>query len=109
MAHVNLFPARVYYQTFLALAALMLLTLLAYVIPLGAFALPVALAIATCKATLIILIFMNVRFSSSLTMLFVAAGFFWLLILLVFTLSDFVFPEFGTPFGDPIQTSISDA
>lgn len=98
----DLQPARVYYQTFVALVVLMILTLLVYVMPLGPIAFPIALAIAACKATLIVLIFMNVRYSSSLTMLFAAAGFFWLLILLIFILSDFVFPQHGTPFTGPL-------
>jgi cytochrome c oxidase subunit 4 len=48
----------------------------------------VALAIAICKATLVILFFMHVKYSSSLTKIAVVAGFFWLAILLTLTLSD---------------------
>lgn len=48
----------------------------------------VALAIAIFKASLVILFFMHVKYSSNLTRAAVVAGFFWLAILLVLTLSD---------------------
>ena len=44
--------------------------------------------IAACKALLVILFFMHVRYSSRLTWVFVGAGFFWLMILLSLTLAD---------------------
>src|SRR5215831_2316217 len=50
----------------------------------------VALTIAVTKAVLVILFFMHVRYSSKLTMLTVAAGFFWLLIMITLSLSDYV-------------------
>lgn len=49
----------------------------------------VALSIAVLKATLVVLYFMHVRYSSKLTWVFVAAGLFWLAILVAFTLSDY--------------------
>jgi cytochrome c oxidase subunit IV len=48
----------------------------------------VALAIAVCKATLVILFFMHVKYTSNLTRIAVVAGFFWLAILLTLTLGD---------------------
>ena len=48
----------------------------------------VAMLIAACKALLVILFFMHVRYSSRLTWVFVGAGFFWLMILLALTLAD---------------------
>jgi cytochrome c oxidase subunit 4 len=50
----------------------------------------VALAIAVSKALLVILFFMHVKESSRLTKLTVAAGFFWLAILIGITLSDYL-------------------
>ena len=47
-----------------------------------------ALLIAIIKASLVILFFMHVRYSSRLTWVFVGAGLFWLLILLTLTLTD---------------------
>jgi cytochrome c oxidase subunit IV len=49
----------------------------------------VAMTIAVTKALLVVLYFMHVRYSSRLTWVFVAAGFFWLGIMLVLTLSDY--------------------
>ncbi|HET9792024.1 MAG TPA: cytochrome C oxidase subunit IV family protein [Candidatus Angelobacter sp.] len=42
------------------------------------------------KATLVILYFMHVRYSDRLTMVTVGAGFFWLLILITLSLSDYL-------------------
>jgi cytochrome c oxidase subunit IV len=50
----------------------------------------VALTIAVIKATAVILIFMHVRWSSRLTQVIVVASVFWLLIMLSFTISDYV-------------------
>jgi cytochrome c oxidase subunit 4 len=50
----------------------------------------VALTIAVIKATLVILYFMHVRYSNKLTIVTVCAGFFWLLILITLSLSDYL-------------------
>ena len=50
----------------------------------------VALTIAVVKATFVVLYFMHVRYSSRLTWVIVAAGFFWLGIMFVFTISDYM-------------------
>jgi cytochrome c oxidase subunit 4 len=50
----------------------------------------VALAIACTKAVLVILFFMHVFYSSKLTKLTIAAGFFWLLIMITMSLSDYL-------------------
>ena len=50
----------------------------------------VALSIAVLKATLVVLYFMHVRYSSKLTWVFVCAGLIWLFILFAFTLSDYL-------------------
>ena len=57
---------------------------------LGYLSLYVALAIATAKAMAVIFIFMHVWYQPKLTWVFAYAGFLWLVILLAFTLSDFV-------------------
>jgi len=49
----------------------------------------VALIIASVKATLVILFFMHVKYSSRLTWVVVIGGFFWLLILLIGTMNDY--------------------
>ena len=50
----------------------------------------VALTIAVIKGLLVVLYFMHVRYSSRLTMVFVAAGFIWLIIMVALTLSDYL-------------------
>ena len=49
----------------------------------------VALTIAVIKAVLVILFFMHVYYSNKLTKLTVAAGFFWLMIMITMSLSDY--------------------
>src|SRR5689334_6439966 len=73
--------------------ALVIGTILTYVVAeyvnLGAGNIIVALLIAGTKMSLVIYFFMHVKFNDALTRLFVAAGFFWLLILIFLTLSDY--------------------
>ena len=49
----------------------------------------IALAIATTKATFVVLYFMHMRYSSRLVWVIVAAALFWLAILFSLTLSDY--------------------
>jgi len=79
---------KIYFIIFALLIGLTVLTTLVADFNLGRWNTIVALAIAICKATLVILFFMHVKYSSSLTRIAVVAGFFWLAILLTFTLSD---------------------
>ena len=57
---------------------------------LGALNNVVMLAIACTKALLVILFFMHVRWSSRLTWVVAASGFFWLLILFGITMTDYL-------------------
>jgi cytochrome c oxidase subunit 4 len=50
----------------------------------------IALAIACTKATLVILFFMHIYYSSKLTKLTISAGLFWLLIMITMSLSDYL-------------------
>ena len=81
---------KTYYLVFLALVIGTILTWRIAFIDLGIFNPVVALAIACTKATLVILFFMHVRYSSKLTMVTVAAGFFWLMLLITLSLSDYL-------------------
>jgi cytochrome c oxidase subunit IV len=80
---------KLYVTIFLALMALTILTVVAAYFDLGRANVFIALTIAVTKATLVVLFFMHVRWSSRLTMVFVVAGLFWLIIMVVFTLSDY--------------------
>lgn len=79
-----------YVQTTVALFVLLVVTVGAAYVNLGPLNTVTAMAISLCKAALIILFFMHVRRSDPLIRLFVAAGFFWLGIMLTLTLSDFL-------------------
>ncbi|HET9838782.1 MAG TPA: cytochrome C oxidase subunit IV family protein [Candidatus Angelobacter sp.] len=59
-------------------------------VDLGIFNPVVALTIAVTKATLVILFFMHVFYSSKLTKVTIAAGFFWLMIMITMSLSDYL-------------------
>jgi cytochrome c oxidase subunit 4 len=80
---------KLYAIVFLTLLALTLLTTGVAFIDLGGeLNTVVAITIAVCKALLVILYFMHVRYSDRLTWVFVSAGFFWLLILFGGTIDD---------------------
>ena len=89
---------KVYFAIFAALMVLTDVTVgVAYVV-LGAMNTFVALAVAVTKATLVILFFMHVKYSTKLTWLVVASGFFFLVIMIAFTLADFISRGWlGTP------------
>jgi cytochrome c oxidase subunit 4 len=90
MAGNDVISKKTYYWVFALLMALLALTIGAAYIHLGKFNIVAALSIAAIKAVIIILYFMHVRYSSQLTWVFVGAGFFWLGILLVLTISDYL-------------------
>jgi len=79
-----------YVGIFLTLIALTALTVSAAFVNLGVLSFAVAMMIAITKATLVILYFMHVRYSTRLTWLVIGAGFFFLLILFGLTMSDYL-------------------
>ena len=86
---------RLYLGIFVALILLTGLTVAVSFVDLGGGRLhavnaAAAITIALTKALLVILYFMHVRYSSRLIWIFVGAGVFWLLILFVLTLADFL-------------------
>ena len=84
-------PSRLlYFFIFLALVAGTCLTWGIAFLDLGKWNPVIALTIAVTKATLVILYFMHVRYSNKLTIVTVCAGFFWLLILITLSLSDYL-------------------
>jgi cytochrome c oxidase subunit 4 len=85
-------PPRTYVGVFAALMVGTILTVVAAGQDFGVFNNAVALGIAVTKATLVVLFFMHVKYSSRLTWLVVASGFVWLVILLAITLSDYYSP-----------------
>jgi cytochrome c oxidase subunit 4 len=83
-------PKSMYYAVFAALIFGTGLTVAVAEIDLGAMNNVAMLAIACTKALLVILFFMHVRWSTRLTWVVVASGFFWLIILFGMTMVDFV-------------------
>jgi cytochrome c oxidase subunit 4 len=79
-----------YYMVFGALILGTVLTVAAAKVDMGALNNIVMLAIACTKASLVILFFMHVRWSSRLTWVVAMAGFFWLLILFGIGMSDYM-------------------
>jgi cytochrome c oxidase subunit 4 len=79
-----------YYLVFIALIFGTGLTVAAAEVDLGAFNNIAMLAIAATKALLVILFFMHVRWSTRLTWVVVASGFFWLLILFGLGMTDYM-------------------
>ena len=89
MTEEHIVSPRSYIGVFLALLVLTATTTAVSFVDLGPWNTVVALGIAFIKATLVVLIFMHVRWSSRLTKLVIVGGLFWLGILLAFTFSDF--------------------
>lgn len=80
-------------KVWLGLVALLALTTAMAFVPLGSANLAISLAIAIAKALLVLWFFMELRGSGGLTRAFAAAGFFWLLILIVLTWTDYGYRE----------------
>jgi len=89
MAH-HVTPLRDYILVFLALMVLTAVTVGVAFVDLGIWNDIVALGIAFVKATLVVMIFMNVRHSARLSKLTVLAGLVWLVILFGLTLADYM-------------------
>ena len=89
---------KLYVAIFLTLMVLTAITVAVAFVDLGALNTVVALGVAVTKATLVILFFMHVKYSSRLTWLWVASGFVFLAIMLAFTMADIVSRGWlGTP------------
>jgi cytochrome c oxidase subunit 4 len=88
--HSKSSPLPTYFAVFIALLVGTGLTVFAATLDLGPFNAPVALTIATIKATLVALFFMHVwHASEKLTKLVIISALFFLLLLLGLTMSDY--------------------
>jgi len=87
---IHVVPRKVYFAIAAALMALLVLTYAVAQVDLGPFNIVVAMAIAFTKAILVVLFFMEVRWSSRLTWLVAGAGLLWLMLLIGGTLDDFL-------------------
>jgi cytochrome c oxidase subunit 4 len=80
---------RVFFGVFVVLLMLLTLTVVAARHDMGQWNFPIAAAIASVKALLIVLYFMQVRHSVPLTRLVIVAGLLWLAILFALSLTDY--------------------
>ena len=83
-------PVRVYITIFLALMVFTALTVFASFKDFGPGNTIIAVSIAMLKATLVILYFMHVRYNDNIVRIAVFAGFLWLGVMIVLTLSDYI-------------------
>ena len=89
MSH-KVIPQKVYLLVFTTLLCLTLITVDVAFYNFGLLNLYIALAIATTKATVIVLYFMHVKYSPRLVWLFAVGGIFWLIILFALTFGDYL-------------------
>src|SRR5208337_1809313 len=83
-------PKRIYFFIFGSLLALTALTTGMAYVDMGQWNTIVALAIACCKATLVILFFMHWRWSTRLVRVVILSALLWLVILIGLTSTDFI-------------------
>ena len=81
---------KTYVATWATLLAMTLITTLVAFVDLGRFNTVVALAIATFKATLVVLFFMGAKYTPRLTRVVIICGIFFLALLLSFTIVDYL-------------------
>jgi cytochrome c oxidase subunit IV len=86
----HIVPLKVYFTVFGVLMVLTATTVAVAYVDLGPLNLVAALGIAICKATLVILYFMHVKYSGHMVKVYVTAGFLFLVIMLGVTLSDYM-------------------
>lgn len=87
-SHLHVSPLWLNLTIFGSLMVLTALTVWAAFQDFGPMDLPVALAIALVKATLVVLFFMHVKYSSKVVMLCAGAGFLFLVFLFAFPFAD---------------------
>jgi cytochrome c oxidase subunit IV len=85
----------IYIAIFLGLLALTALTTGVSFIDLGVFNAVIALAIAVFKASLVVLFFMHIHYSSRLLKMTVAAGLFTFCLLITLTMTDYISRAWG--------------
>lgn len=98
MTHVS---KKTYFLVWAALLVLLFATWAAAEVNLGKFNNVVALTIAFAKMFLVLLFFMHVKYEKRLIWVFVSAGFIWLIIMIGYTMGDYITRQ------DPWHTMLS--
>ena len=86
----HLVPKKTYFAIWATLMAMTLITTLVAFVDLGRFNTVVALAIATFKASLVVLFFMGAKYHPRLTRVAIICGLFFLGLLLAFSMVDYL-------------------
>ena len=94
-------PVRSYVLIFTMLMVFTAITVAAAFLNLGPLNFPVAISIAIVKATLVILFFMHVKYSSQLTKLIIGSGLFFLLVMFSLTMTDYLSRGWRTEASGP--------
>ncbi len=89
---------KIFFAVWIALLVFTGLTVFVASHDLGALSAPIALTIATIKAILVILFFMEIKYQTKMTMTVVLAAFFFLALLLCLTMSDYISRAWNTHF-----------
>jgi len=97
-AHV--LPKSTYYLIFFSLMVLTAVTVAVAFVNLGSLNFPIAIGVAITKATLVVLFFMHVKYSSRMTKMVVGLAVFFLLVMLGLTMTDYATRDwFASPRG----------
>lgn len=93
--HTHHVPLTAYYKVFAFLMVMLLVTVGAWyvdqhVFALGAWSVPIALAIAFAKAASIVMVFMHVKYSSKLVQIFACTGIVFVAIMFMLTFNDYM-------------------
>jgi len=83
-------PKKIYVAVWGTLMVMTLVTTLVAFVDLGRFNTVVALAIATFKASLVVLFFMGAKYTPRLTRVVIVCGIFFLALLLAFSMVDYL-------------------
>jgi cytochrome c oxidase subunit IV len=86
----HVLSSKLYYAIWILLLILTVVTALVATVDLGPFNTIVALAIASCKAVVVVLFFMHVKYTSErLTKMVIFSAIFFFLILIALSMSDY--------------------
>lgn len=97
MSATHIVPVKIYWAVFITLLVMTAVTTGIAYVDLGRFNLFVAMAIAVFKATLVVLFFMHVKYSTTLTKAVVASGFVFLIVMVFFTMCDLLTRNITAP------------
>jgi cytochrome c oxidase subunit 4 len=95
MTNEHIVSPRLYLAVFLVLMLGTAATVWAARFDLALLNIVVAMVLAVCKATLVVLYVMHLRYGSKLTWVFAAAGVLWLVLLIGLTMADILTRHWG--------------